>query len=146
MQDANYIYFDHMSQIRMPGWHDGRVALVGDAAAAVSLLAGEGTALAMIEASVLADELIRSSAGHAHAFAAYDRRLRPYVERKQRTAARSASTFVPRTAGGVWFRNKVTSLIGLPGVGRFFLGRSLHSDLELPEHPVRSRFRGRRYV
>ena len=138
MQDIDDIYFDHMSQIRMPGWYDGRVALVGDAAAAVSLLAGEGTGLAMVEAIVLAHELVRSGADHARAFAAYDRRLRPYLERKQRTAARSAPTFVPETARGVWFRNKMTNLIGLPGVGRFFLGRNLSSDLELPEHPVRS--------
>jgi 2-polyprenyl-6-methoxyphenol hydroxylase-like FAD-dependent oxidoreductase len=138
VQDVDDIYFDHMSQIRMPGWYDGRVALVGDAAAAVSLLAGEGTGLAMVEATVLADELVRSGADHARAFVAYERRLRPYLERKQRAAARSASAFVPRTAGGVRFRNKMTSLLGLPGVGRLFLGRTLSNDLELPEHPARS--------
>jgi 2-polyprenyl-6-methoxyphenol hydroxylase-like FAD-dependent oxidoreductase len=128
-----------MSQIRMPSWHDGRVALVGDAAAAVSLLAGEGTGLAMVGATVLADELVRSGTDHARALAAYDRRLRPYLERKQRAAARTAPTFVPRTAYGVKLRNKVTGLFGLPGVGRIFLGRTLSNDLDLPEHPAGSR-------
>ena len=43
-------YFDAVSQIRMPSWTRGRVALVGDAAACPSLLAGQGSALAMVEA------------------------------------------------------------------------------------------------
>ena len=36
------IYYDQVAQIRMPRWHTGRVVLLGDAAAAVSLLAGQG--------------------------------------------------------------------------------------------------------
>ena len=51
------LYFDVVSQVRLPRWSQGRVALVGDAAACVSLLAGEGTGLAMTEAYVLAGEL-----------------------------------------------------------------------------------------
>ena len=44
------LYFDVVSQIRLDRWSRGRTALVGDAAACVSLLAGEGTGLAMTEA------------------------------------------------------------------------------------------------
>ena len=51
------IYFDRVSQIRMDRWTKGRTALVGDAAACVSLMAGEGSGLAMAEAYVLAGEL-----------------------------------------------------------------------------------------
>ena len=43
MEEVKDIYFDRVSQIRMPHWTKGRVALVGDAAACPSLLAGEGT-------------------------------------------------------------------------------------------------------
>src|SRR6202012_3437989 len=50
-------YFDRVSQIRMPHWSRGRIALAGDAAFCVSLLAGQGSALAMISAYVLAGEL-----------------------------------------------------------------------------------------
>jgi 2-polyprenyl-6-methoxyphenol hydroxylase-like FAD-dependent oxidoreductase len=57
MADASDIYLDRVSQIRMDRWTEGRTALIGDAAAAVSLLAGEGTGLAMAEAYVLAGEL-----------------------------------------------------------------------------------------
>lgn len=65
--------------------------------------------LALVEATALAGESVRSGADHARACAAYDRRLRPHLEHKQRTAARSASRFVPQAAGGVRFRNKMTA-------------------------------------
>ena len=45
MEDAGGIYFDRVSQIRMDRWTKGRTALIGDAAACVSLLAGEGQGL-----------------------------------------------------------------------------------------------------
>src|SRR5262249_4837382 len=44
------LYFDRVSQIRMDRWSRGRVALVGDAAFCVSLMAGQGSALAMTAA------------------------------------------------------------------------------------------------
>ena len=54
-------YFDRVSQIQMPSeqglWSRGRVSLLGDAASCVSLLAGQGCALAMIAAYILAGEL-----------------------------------------------------------------------------------------
>ena len=45
MPQAQTFYFDSVSQIRMSSWTRGRVALVGDAAACPSLLAGQGSAL-----------------------------------------------------------------------------------------------------
>ena len=60
---SNDLYFDRVSQIRMearPGlWTQGRVTLLGDAASCVSLLAGQGSALAMVAAYILAGELHR---------------------------------------------------------------------------------------
>ena len=50
LDDASSFYFDSASQILMPSWHRGRVVLVGDAAACPSLLSGQGSALAMVEA------------------------------------------------------------------------------------------------
>ncbi len=64
MDDISDIYFDRVSQIRMERWSKGRTALIGDAAACVSLLAGEGTGLAMMEAYVLAGELHRCGGDH----------------------------------------------------------------------------------
>jgi 2-polyprenyl-6-methoxyphenol hydroxylase-like FAD-dependent oxidoreductase len=56
------------NQIRMDTWSRGRVGLVGDAAFCVSLLAGQGSALAMTAAYVLAEELDRSNGDFKAAF------------------------------------------------------------------------------
>jgi len=41
MRAADDLFFDVISQIRMPAWSRGRVALVGDAAYAPSFLTGQ---------------------------------------------------------------------------------------------------------
>ena len=70
------LYFDRVSQIRMKSWSRGRVALVGDAAFCVSLTAGQGSALAMISAYVLAGELANAGGRHDEAFGNYESFLR----------------------------------------------------------------------
>ncbi len=56
MASVGNIYFDRVSQIRLDRWTRGRTALVGDAAACVSLMAGQGSILAMAEAYMLAGD------------------------------------------------------------------------------------------
>ena len=87
LDGAPELYFDRVSQIRMEHWSRGRVALVGDAAYCVSLLAGQGSALAMTGAYILAGELAKARGKHDIAFDKYERLLRGFVERKQRGAA-----------------------------------------------------------
>jgi 2-polyprenyl-6-methoxyphenol hydroxylase-like FAD-dependent oxidoreductase len=101
MDRVEEVYFDRVSQIRMDAWSNGRVILVGDAAACVSLLAGEGTGLAMAEAYILAGELARAKGDHREAFRRYEQRLRPLIESKQKSAEDFAATFAPRTALGL---------------------------------------------
>ena len=72
LERTEELYFDSVSQIRMQNWSRGRIALVGDAAFCVSLLAGQGSALAMISAYVLAGELAAASGRYQQAFARYD--------------------------------------------------------------------------
>ncbi len=127
------IYFDRVSQIRMDRWTKGRTALVGDAAACVSLLAGEGAGLAMAEAYVLAGELHHCGGDHEAAFTRYQERLMPILKRKQASAAKFASSFAPKTALGITFRNLVTRLMRLPFVLEFVLGRELRDKIELPD-------------
>lgn len=133
-EQVGEIYFDRVSQIRMNRWSRGRTALIGDAAAAVSLLAGEGTGLAMAEAYVLAGELHDCGGDHTEAFARYQARLMPFLERKQASAARFASSFAPTTALGVTVRNLVTRFLGIPLVADVFIGRGLRDDIELPDY------------
>jgi 2-polyprenyl-6-methoxyphenol hydroxylase-like FAD-dependent oxidoreductase len=134
MGEIGDIYFDRVSQIRMDRWAQGRTALVGDAAACVSLMAGEGTGLAMAEAYVLAGELRNCGGDHGAAFARYQERMMPFLKRKQRLAAKFASSFAPKTAFGITFRNVVTRLSRLPFVVDFLFGRELRDEINLPDY------------
>jgi 2-polyprenyl-6-methoxyphenol hydroxylase-like FAD-dependent oxidoreductase len=130
------VYFDRVSQIVMDRWSQGRVALVGDAAAAVSLLAGEGTGLAMVQGYVLAGELGRAGADHREAFRRYESRLRPIVEARQRSARAFASMFAPKTSLGLWTRNQASKLMDIPWLARRIVGREFREDIALPEYAV----------
>jgi 2-polyprenyl-6-methoxyphenol hydroxylase-like FAD-dependent oxidoreductase len=134
MADVGDIYFDSVSQVRMGRWTAGRTALVGDAAACVSLLAGEGAGLAMAEAYVLAGELRDCGGDHGAAFARYQERMMPFLKRKQKSAARFASSFAPKGAFGITFRNLVMRLMRLPFVADFLFARDLRDDVELPDY------------
>ena len=118
LDEVQDLYFDRVSQIVMDRWSKGRVALVGDAAACVSLLAGEGTGLAMTEAYILAGEMGRAKDDHADAFRGYELRLRALIEDKQRSARNFATAFVPRSALGVWARNQATRLMVIPIIAK----------------------------
>jgi len=135
---AGDIYFDRVSQVRMPHWSQGRVALLGDAAFCVSLLAGQGSALAMISAYVLAGELAKAGGTHPSAFAAYEALLRSYIERKQAAAERFASAFAPRTRWGLTFRNLVINAFAIPGLARWAIGRDISDRITLPEYSWRA--------
>jgi 2-polyprenyl-6-methoxyphenol hydroxylase-like FAD-dependent oxidoreductase len=131
MAKAPEVYFDSVSQIRMEHWTRHSTALIGDAAACVSLLAGEGTGLAMAEAFVLARALRRYPNDRQKAFDRYEECLMPFLRRKQASAARFASSFAPKTAFGISVRNGVTRLLKVPGVANFFIGRDLRDDFSL---------------
>jgi 2-polyprenyl-6-methoxyphenol hydroxylase-like FAD-dependent oxidoreductase len=134
MDSVSDLYFDRVSQIRMDRWARGRAALVGDAAACVSLLAGEGTGLAMAEAYVMAGELHASPDDHAGAFTRYQNRLTTLLARKQQAAARFASSFAPATARGLAFRNTVSRLLRFGFIAEFVLGRDLRDPITLPRY------------
>ena len=128
------LYFDRVSQIHMPAWSRGRIALVGDAAFCASLMAGQGSALAMTAAYVLAGELARAGQAHEEAFQRYERLLRPYIATKQRGAKSFSSAFAPRTALGLRFRNLVIGATKIPGLARWAFGRDIIDRLELPDY------------
>ena len=134
MDDAVDFYCDRVSQIRMPRWSAGSVVLLGDAAACPSLLAGEGTGLAMLEAYIFAGELHRANGNLSLAFAAYARRLRRFVAAKQESALWFRGFFAPETALGVVVRHLAVRAFSLPFLAKPLLARSLRDDLELPEY------------
>ncbi|MBM7798248.1 2-polyprenyl-6-methoxyphenol hydroxylase-like FAD-dependent oxidoreductase [Microlunatus panaciterrae] len=131
MPQARTFYFDAVSQIRMASWTRGRVALVGDAAACPSLLAGQGSALAMVEAYVLAAELSRVG-DHVEAFSRYEQRLASFLRSKQDAAVGLGPAFAPKNRLQLLLRNTVMRLMGLPKVADLAMGRSFHDAINLP--------------
>ncbi len=128
------LYFDRVSQIRMESWSQGRVALVGDAAFCVSLMAGQGAALALISAYVLAGELAKAGGRHEEAFGKYEELLRAYTSSKQRGAERFAAAFAPKTRWGLFLRNQVIKAFSFPGFARLTFGRDIVDTLQLPDY------------
>ncbi|MFZ3357777.1 MAG: hypothetical protein WA177_03355, partial [Xanthobacteraceae bacterium] len=136
MDSRDDIYFDTVSQIRMNTWSRGSVALIGDAAFCPSLLAGQGSALAMIAAYVLAGELGRPDASAQVAFRRYEELLRPFMTAKQNAAEQFASSFAPKTRLGIFLRNQTTKVLSVPYVADLTLGRVVRDDLDLPDYPA----------
>ena len=128
------LYFDRVSQIKMETWSRGRIALVGDAAFCVSLMAGQGSALAMTAAYVLAGELAKAGGRHEEAFGNYERRLRTYISSKQKGAERFSAAFAPSTQWGLFLRNQVIKACAIPGLARLAFGRDIIDTLQLPKY------------
>ncbi|MFE6411007.1 FAD-dependent monooxygenase [Streptomyces sp. NPDC057837] len=132
LREADDLFFDGVSQIRMPRWSSGRVALVGDAAYAPSFLTGQGTSLALVGAYTLAASL--AGADHAEGFAAYERTTREFVTLNQDLVGQGEATLFPTTARALRQRNEMLrGLRSLPSAE----GRPAHSALTLPELPRR---------
>lgn len=134
LENAQDLYFDRVSQIKMAGWSRGRVALVGDAAFCVSLMAGQGSALAVTAAYVLAGELAKAGGRHQEAFANYEALLRDYIAAKQRGAERFSAAFAPKTRWGLCLRNRIINVCAIPGLARFAFGRDIVDKLKLPPY------------
>ncbi|GAA1031922.1 MULTISPECIES: FAD-dependent monooxygenase [Amycolatopsis] len=127
MRSADDLFFDVVSQIHLPVWSKGRVALAGDAAHATSFLSGQGSSLAMIGAYLLAYEL--ADAPHDVAFAAYEKRSREFVEANQALATGGSALMSPRTEAEVAARaSALRALDGLPGSEH----SEVHNLLTLP--------------
>ncbi|WP_226829585.1 FAD-dependent monooxygenase [Brevibacterium aurantiacum] len=135
---ARTLYLDRANQIRMRSWTSGRVALIGDAAASPSLLAGQGSALAMVEAYVLAAELAATPGDHRRAFDAYERRLTPMIASKQDAAHGLGIVFAPANRRDLLLQRSVgMKLMNIRPLAGLMLGRSLRDQAGLPTWPGR---------
>lgn len=130
LRDADDLFLDVVSQIRMPRWSQGRVALVGDAAYAPSFLTGQGTGLALVGAYMLAGSV--AGRDHAAGFAAYEHATREFVTLNQDQAGMGEATLFPTTARALEQRNaRLRRLDTVPSR----TGRPAHSALTLPTFP-----------
>ncbi|WP_370950130.1 FAD-dependent monooxygenase [Amycolatopsis sp. cg5] len=83
LDDAPDFYLDQVAQVKMERWSSGRVALLGDAAFSSSPMSGQGTGLALVGAYLLAGELAAAGWDPEVAFAAYEGRMRSFVDANQ---------------------------------------------------------------
>jgi 2-polyprenyl-6-methoxyphenol hydroxylase-like FAD-dependent oxidoreductase len=138
MDRCSDLYFDRVSQIRMESesglWTRGRVTLLGDAASCVSLLAGQGSALAMVAAYILAGELNRARGDYALAFARYQQLFNPFILMKQKAALRLAGFFAPKSRLAMLVRNQVVNLMTIPWIADAAIGRDLVDKIAIPEY------------
>ena len=108
LKQTDDLYFDSVSQVRLPNWSRGRIALLGDAASCVSLF-GDGSSLAMAGADTLASALA-GAADHNDAFRRYEAAHRELTGPKQRAIRLAAALIVPKTRAGIAVRNLTARL------------------------------------
>jgi 2-polyprenyl-6-methoxyphenol hydroxylase-like FAD-dependent oxidoreductase len=98
LRDADDLYFDEVTQIHMEHLSNGRVALLGDAAAATTLFGGQGTSSAVVAAYVLAGELKAAGGDFKTAFKRYEDLFVDYARKNQALAVMSNHEFaIPAT-------------------------------------------------
>lgn len=111
------LVYEQVGQVVMAHWTRGRIALLGDACQAVSLLPGQGASLSLAAAYVLADELARDTDVKA-ALIRYEHRVRPPLIQMRRAGRRGADWLVPSTGTGLAARNALLRLASRPGFSR----------------------------
>ncbi|MHA6618334.1 FAD-dependent monooxygenase [Pseudonocardia sp. DLS-67] len=114
------VFYDQVAQIEMPRWSSGRVTLLGDACAAVSLLAGQGASLGLGGAYVLAEALAEAPTIEA-GLDRYERTWRPISADRQEVGRRAARWFLPASQRLVLLRRAMLKLGGLPGMDRMIV-------------------------
>lgn len=138
LDGSTNFYFDRVSQIHLEEnenrWNRGRVTLVGDAAYCVSLLGGQGSALAMTGAYILSGELYRAGGDHSLAFRRYQHLLASFMRKKQQAALRFAGVFAPKSKAALFLRNQLMNLLTVPRIADIAFARDFGDNLTLPEY------------
>jgi len=119
-KQADHLFFDAVSQIKLDQWHKDRVALVGDACQCLTLLAGQGASMAMAGAYLLANELQQANGDYRVAFPAYQNMLQPEIVRRQSEARNLASSFVPPNNFAVSLTYLLLNMAFWPGFRTLF--------------------------
>jgi 2-polyprenyl-6-methoxyphenol hydroxylase-like FAD-dependent oxidoreductase len=136
------VAYEQVGQVVIAHWTRGRIALLGDACQAVTLLPGQGASLSLAAAFVLGEELTRTEDVKT-ALLRYEHRVRPPLIHMRRAGRRTADWLVPSTAARLMARNALLRLASRPGLARLLrpvvdaaredvLGSGVESALRLP--------------
>jgi 2-polyprenyl-6-methoxyphenol hydroxylase-like FAD-dependent oxidoreductase len=107
------VFMDAVIQIQMPTWHQGRVALVGDACDCPTLISGQGASMAMGGAYLLARAL-HETADYQQAFHRYEQRMFAPVQALQKSARGSARSLVPASSLGLFVQQIMMRVLVRP--------------------------------
>jgi len=114
---SNDVQYEQAEQLRMPAWHRGRIALLGEACHAFSLWPGQGTSIALAAALFLGREIVRTRSIDA-AFRWYEEHLMNAVARQRVITLRTANWLLPSTPTELALRNGALRLAALSGADR----------------------------
>ncbi|WP_454801606.1 FAD-dependent monooxygenase [Mucilaginibacter phyllosphaerae] len=138
IEKNNDVYFDAISQVHAPRWFSGRTGMIGDAAYCPTPLTGMGTTLAIVGAYLLAGELSRHNR-HEDAFAAYEKRMRPFVEDVQKLPPGVPWLAHPKSKFGVSVVNTVAGIVAsraVKNIGKLFSSKDkdvTKDKIDLPD-------------
>lgn len=104
------VFMDAVFQIQMPTWHQGRVALVGDACDCPTLLSGQGASLAMGGAYLLAKALHESD-DYQQALRSYEQQMSAYVLEQQKSGRSFAKSFLPGSPLGLFVQQAMLKVL-----------------------------------
>jgi 2-polyprenyl-6-methoxyphenol hydroxylase-like FAD-dependent oxidoreductase len=128
LDDTPDFYLDQIAQVVMEKWSSGRVGLLGDAAFSSSPMSGQGTGLALVGAYLLAGDLAAAGWDPEAGFAAYEGRMRSFVEANQEIGRLHAhSRDVPEPDAGPSPEPDMEALMEL-------IERAVNG-VELPDYP-----------
>ncbi len=135
--DSDDVYIDELTQIRMPGWHRGRVCVIGDAAWCVTPMGGGGASLALTGGYVLAAFLsqIEGRPGRDaldDALEQMDAWMRPLVDRIQGIPRGMLRFAYPRTRFGLAARAVITKVMTAPPLSHVTATFTEVADAEQP--------------
>ena len=87
----------------------------------------------MAGAYLLAGELRDAGGDFRAAYSSYQRCFKPFIERKQRLAARFSRQFAPTTRLGLFVRNSASRLLDVPFVGEMIANRMFADRFAMPD-------------
>jgi 2-polyprenyl-6-methoxyphenol hydroxylase-like FAD-dependent oxidoreductase len=102
--DSDQLIHNDLEEVRLPSWTRGRVGLLGDAAHAMTPNMGQGAAMAIEDAYVLA-ELLEAGGAVSDILTAYEARRRPRVTWVQQQSWRIGKVAQWESAAGCAMRN-----------------------------------------
>ncbi|CRK31042.1 hypothetical protein BN1723_003768, partial [Verticillium longisporum] len=146
MNETSNFYCQETAQVKTKIWSKGRVVLLGDAAHCASPVTGLGTTSAIVGAYVLAGEIATHCGGADKegisdadgALLAYDKTLRPFVDRVQQLFPGVPWIAFPSSWFWVWVSNSAwwaLSWLQVDKLAQYFASDDV-KGWTLPDYPI----------